>query len=172
MTELAVGLVSQAAAQAQSSATAQVLKRKFQGISGKYQAAFNNKDAAGVAALFAESGVLIVGVPGNQVYSGRQAVEDFYEGAFKQGSSDLQVTVEDVHSSGEVSWTRGSFTEMRPPMQGGNGLVQVQGLFGSVYEREGDDHKIVQLTVFLKPTAPTQPAVGSNTPPASESTSK
>jgi uncharacterized protein (TIGR02246 family) len=172
LTGLAFGLVSQATAQAQSSATDPALQKTLQGISDKYEAAFNSKDAAGIAALYAENGVLIVGVPGDQVHSGRQDLEKFYEGAFKHGVSGLHATVEEVHSSGDVAWARGSFTEMRPAMQGGNGLEQVHGLFGGVYEREGDSYKIVQLTAFLKPMAPAQPAAGSSTPPASENTSK
>ena len=170
LTGLALSLASQATAQAQSSDEG--LKKTLQGISDKYQASFNQKDAAGVAALFTENGVLIAGVPSDQVQSGRAAIVKFYEGAFKRGVGDLHGTVEEAHSSGDVAWARGSFTEMRPAMQGGTGLELAHGMFGAVYEREGGDYKIVQLTAFFIPTASAQPSVGSSTPPASEKTSK
>lgn len=169
LTGLAIGLMTQATAQeSKRSASDQAAQSQIEALVGKYEAAFNRKDAAGVAALYAKDGVLMVSLPNNPVSSGRQAIEKMYEGAFKSGVSDLHGKVDEAHATGGVAWARGSFTEMRPAMAQGGAPEHVRGMFGGVYERQGGEYKIRQLTVFFLPSAPAQPAVGSTTPPASE----
>jgi uncharacterized protein (TIGR02246 family) len=171
LTGLAIGLVTQATAQqSQSTPTNEAAQKRVEGLIGRYTAAVDNKDAAGVAALFAEDGVLLLAVPNTPLSSGRQAIQKFYEGAFKTGLTDLHTTVDDTHTAGDIAWARGSFDEMRGAMSQGGAPERVHGMWSAVYERAGGDYEIKQLTAFILPSAPAA-AVGSSTPPANEGTS-
>jgi ketosteroid isomerase-like protein len=67
---------------------------EFGVLAAKQSEAFTNKDAAAVAALFTEDGVLVAP---DGMFSGRQAIEKRYEGTFQRWPLTLFNDLRDCH---------------------------------------------------------------------------
>jgi uncharacterized protein (TIGR02246 family) len=123
----------------------------------KYDEAVNNNDAAAMAALFTEDGVI---VSDSGPSYGRQAIEKWYADTFQgwrpknhMGKIDLNSprfigAADNVAKNGEWSET----------VQGPTGEpIQIKGYWSAIDTREGDGWKIRMLTWNMTPP-PTAPA--------------
>lgn len=98
-----------------------------------YLDAYNRKDAAAVAALYAEDGVL---VPPGPIATGRLAVENAWRAVFDSGRTGLRYDIRRVEAAGDLVWSVGGFTVMVPD---DNGVLQErQGNFANIYQWAGD----------------------------------
>ena len=99
----------------------------------KYLDAYNRKDAAGVAALYAEDGLL---VPPGPITTGKQNIEKAWRAVFDAGRTGLRYDIHQVQAEGNIVWSVGQFTVMAPDESGV--LQERQGNFANVYQWEGD----------------------------------
>ena len=66
----------------------------------KFMAAFNNGDAAGVAALYTENGQLLP--PNSDVMAGKQAIRTFWQGAMDMGIKSAKLEIVEVEDHGNI----------------------------------------------------------------------
>jgi uncharacterized protein (TIGR02246 family) len=112
--------------------------------------ALDKNDAAAVAGNFTENGILVT--PDGSIF-GREAIEKYYEGVFKQVqlSDNLAPVDEDsphiIGTAGNEMWATGKYS---CTVKGQNfGPVEAKGYWSVI--REGDDWKIRMLTFNTTP---------------------
>ena len=121
----------------------------------KYSEAYNNNDAAALAALYAEDAVFIT--DRGPVY-GRQAIEKWYADAFRQWPiSNFSRDTYGLNTMENAAWSVGEWWDI---LRGEPGPVLVGGYESAIYVREGDAWKIRMLTVTEKPRP--APTAGTN----------
>lgn len=159
LTLFLIGLAMPATAQQTGSTAEQNALRMVEAFNVKYIEAYNNKDAAGVASLYTEDGVL---VPPGAIAVGRQDIEKAWRAVFDAGRTGLRYMIREAHAEGNLVWAVGQFTVMSPE-QGGV-MQERRGNFANLYQREGGDLKFrVHAFNFL----PAPPALtGSSAAPA------
>jgi ketosteroid isomerase-like protein len=120
---------------------------EFGVLATKQSEAFTDKDAAAVAALFTEDGVLVAP---DGMFSGRQDIEKRYEGTFQRWPFTFFNDLRDCHLKAidNAVW---SFGEWGGTLQGQTGPEFVNGYFSAIYVREGDVWKIRTLTLSERP---------------------
>lgn len=98
-----------------------------------YLERYNKKDAAAVASLYAEDGVL---APPGPMVTGKANIERAWRATFDAGRTDLRYDIQQVRAEGGVVWSIGQFSVMSPA---GSGILQEQrGNFVNIYEWDGD----------------------------------
>ena len=112
--------------------------------------AFDQNDAAAVAATFNEDGVLLTP---DGTFCGRKAIEEYYTEVFKQVhlSNNLAAVDEDsphiIGTDGKQMWATGKWSAT---VRGQNlGPAEAKGNWSVI--REGDDWKIRMLAINEKP---------------------
>jgi uncharacterized protein (TIGR02246 family) len=102
-----------------------------------YEEAYNQHNAAALAALFTEDAVLVT--PDGLV-SGRQAIERWYADEFqKWHATNHTVQSDTLNAAGRGAWAVG---EWWTTLQGPNGPLQIRGYYSGVYVLEGEAWKI------------------------------
>jgi len=128
-------------------------------IDKKFDEAFNNGDAAALAALFTQDAVWVT--PQGPVV-GREAIQQRFAGMFQQGHYRNHLNNDDpgsphwIGTAGTEVWRTGawSFT-----LQGkGSGPLQLKGHFGAINVREGEGWKIRMLTFNVTPPPAAMPS--------------
>jgi len=92
---------------------------------------YNNKDAAGVAALYAEDGIL---VPPGPVVSGKANIEKAWQASFDAGRTGIRYDIKQVQPEGNIVLVVGQFTVKVPE---GGSLQDRPGNFVNVYQWDG-----------------------------------
>jgi uncharacterized protein (TIGR02246 family) len=122
----------------------------------KYEEALNNNDAGAVAELFAEDAVFVT--DGGPFY-GREAIEKFHVDLFKEWRFNKQLiktapnsyriigTAENIASNGEWSQTLQGQT---------GGPIERKGYWAAIDTRQGDDWKILILSLNVIPASSSQ----------------
>jgi ketosteroid isomerase-like protein len=124
----------------------------------KWKEAYENNDAAAVAALFTEDAVLVINT--GPIY-GREAIEKFYADLFQKWRVSNLISHWDqycphlIGTAGDELWSNG---EAYLTFQGQRGEpVRLKNYWSSITVREGDVWKDRMLTTFLSPP-PAAPA--------------
>lgn len=112
----AAGALLLASALLAGPAMADSVKEEIDTSLAKFSAAFNAGDAAGVAALYTEDGVLLP--PGAERSEGRKGVQDFWQGLIDAGGKDLSLQAEEVQSDGALAYEVGRFSLKVPDQDG------------------------------------------------------
>lgn len=103
---------------------------------------YNKADAAGVANLYAEDGIIMP--PGMPAANGRPAIQSYLTGdiagAKAAGTSD-NGDVNGVGVSGDMGWVSGTWSTSAP-----GGAVVDKGKFVSVYKRINSEWKLIRDT--------------------------
>ncbi len=134
---LAIGFVVPAYSQ-EKEVTDPEIRQQIEAIDNKFDEACNNNDAAAVAALFTQGAV---DVTPTGVFSGRQAIEKYFEGIFQQWHVSNHVNkLDHVYEFGSHLCTIGewAFKATTQPEGGYRTLV---------YSRDGDTWKIRVMVV-------------------------
>jgi uncharacterized protein (TIGR02246 family) len=158
---LAVSLVilaTSATAQQASTASQPDVRQEVEAFVGRYLDAYNKKDAAAVASLYAENGIL---VPPGPMVTGKPNIEKAWRAVFDAGRTGLRYETREVHPEGDVVWSIGQFTVMSPE-QGGI-LQERRGNFVNLYQKEGNDLKFRVHAFNFLPSSPA--AAGTSTTP-------
>ena len=133
------------------------LREKLIAAIKKHTDALDKNDAAAVAANFTENGILVT--PEGPIF-GRDSIEKYYEGLFKQVqlSDDLAPVDDDsphlIGTAGKEMWATGKYSAT---VKGQNfGPVAAKGYWAVI--REGDDWKIRMLTFNSTPAPAATPS--------------
>jgi len=111
-------------------------------LAADFVAAFNAKDAAKVAAFYTDDAVLMP--PNVPLVKGRAAIQTYFEGAFKQGLTDLRLSPLESAISGQQAFDAGTSSVQVGAGNpsgllltgvGGGGAVRSAGKYVTVYKR-------------------------------------
>jgi uncharacterized protein (TIGR02246 family) len=112
----------------------------------KEDGAFNKNDAAALATLFTEDGVLVAP---DGMFFGRQAIEKRYADMFQQSPITLFIGQrEQLNAIDNAVWSVG---EWWSTLQTQTGPLFARGYWSAIYIREGDAWKIRMLTLSEHP---------------------
>jgi len=100
----------------------------------QYDANYNNKNPAGLAALYASDGVLIT--PSGPIVRGREALRTYYASRFAAGARGHAIKVVEVHVQGDGGYGLAQFSVTVPRANGD--LHEVDGRIVAVYQRDPD----------------------------------
>jgi ketosteroid isomerase-like protein len=138
------------------------IRQQIDALDKKIGDAYSSDDAAAVAALFTEDGVLVR--PQGTVY-GREAIEKMYAETFQKIHLSNDITKADqssphrIGTAGNEIWETG---EWSATLQGQKGPpIQLKGYNAYIDVRDGDDWKI-RMQIFNVTPAP--PATAAATP--------
>ena len=108
----------------------------IQELTDKWAAAFNEGDAAAVAALYTEDAYLLA--PDMEITQGRDDIQKFWQGGIEQ-LSDMKLTVVDVELLGEKAMREiGTFTAKTK----GDQPQEVSGKYVNIWEKVDDEWKL------------------------------
>ena len=114
-------------------------------LAAEFEAAFKAKDAAKVAAFYAEDAVMMP--PNEASVKGRKAIEAHYANEFKQGFTNLDLNPTESAISGQQAFETGSSSIVLP-----NGSTD-KGKYVVVYKRVAGAWKIA-YDIFNSDSAP------------------
>jgi uncharacterized protein (TIGR02246 family) len=107
---------------------------------------YNGKDAAGVAALYAEDGIL---VPPGPMVSGRVNIEKAWQASFDAGRTGIRYDIKRITAEGSIVLVVGQFT-VKMPEDGS--LRDRSGNFVNVYQWDGSALKFRVHSFSFMPT--------------------
>ena len=82
----------------------------------EFEAAFNGKDPAKVAAFYPGESVLMP--PNAPTIRGREEIQKFYVDLYAQGATDLEMETKDVRGHGTLAYEAGTYSLKRKPATG------------------------------------------------------
>ena len=100
----------------------------------RWNEAFNRRDAAALAGLYAPDGKLLP--PTNQVIAGTKAITEFWQSLFDQGFCDHAIEIVEVRASDTLAYEAGKWRAASADQDGSK--KQYQGNLVLVFERQGD----------------------------------
>ncbi len=100
----------------------------------KFATAFNNGDAASVAALYTEDGMLLP--PDAKMVNGRQNIQTFWQGAFDAGVTGITIEIVESEARGDTAYETGSYS-LKAPGEDGE-LVPVSGKYIVIWKNGAD----------------------------------
>ena len=99
----------------------------------QFETIWNEKDAAGLAELYAEDGMRLP--PDGSRTVGREAIEAMFAGEFEAGLSNLQLDATEFGHDGNLGWVVGNSTIEFPT---GDTMGTGTGNYVVVYRKEDD----------------------------------
>jgi uncharacterized protein (TIGR02246 family) len=135
-----------ARAQQAPAVSEQAAREAAEAVIQRFAAEYNSGNAAGVAALFAQRGVLLTA--GGTMVTGRQDIERAFAGRLKAGWTKETIKVAEAHPAGEAIWAIGDYAIAGT---GPNSGRQIGGYFAEVLEREGAEWRFRMLIGNLRP---------------------
>jgi uncharacterized protein (TIGR02246 family) len=100
----------------------------------QYDASYAKKDPAGMAALYAEDGVLVS--PAGSIVRGRDALRSYYTKRFASGARSHAIKVVEVHVQGDGGYGLSQFSVTVPRKDGS--LREERGSIVTIYQRDPD----------------------------------
>jgi uncharacterized protein (TIGR02246 family) len=107
---------------------------------------YNSRDAAGVAALYAEDGIL---VPPGAMVAGRANIEKAWQASFDAGRTGIRYDIKQIKPEGNIVLVVGQFTVKVPE---GGSLQDRPGNFVNVYQWDGSALKFRVHSFSFMPT--------------------
>ena len=133
------------------------LRQVADALSKEFDEAYDNNDAAAVAALFTEDAVLVT--TQGPIY-GREAIEKHYADVFQKVHFSNHIAKPDQYSphiigtAGNEIWATG---EWSLTIKGQNfGPIEEKGYWTEIYVREGDAWKVRMQTWNVTPAPPAE----------------
>lgn len=100
--------------------------------------AFKRGDAAGIASLYTEDAKLLP--PDNQMMSGTEAIQSFWQGAMNMGVKDAKLETVEVEAQGSLASEIGRFALTVQP-ESGEGTT-LRGKYVVVWKNQGGKWKL------------------------------
>jgi len=115
----------------------------------QYDANYNDKKPAALAALYTLDGVLLS--PSGSVVRGREALATYYAERFASGARGHAIKVIEVHIQGNGGYGIAHFSVMAPRANGG--LREVDGRIVAIYQHDSDGWhmRLVEASVVPRP---------------------
>ncbi len=115
----------------------------------QYDANYNDKEPAAMAALYTLDGVLLS--PSGSVVRGREALTTYYAERFASGARGHAMKVIEVHVQGNGGYGLAHFSVMTPRANGD--LHEVDGRIVAIYQRDPDGWRLrlVEASVVPEP---------------------
>jgi uncharacterized protein (TIGR02246 family) len=148
---IAIGLAPPAIAQGVDANT----KQQIEKIIAAYHEAWNNHNAAGIAALYTKDGIMVTQSP-KVVKNGTQEIEQQNEDTFKAGTVHDSATADQIVPLGTDAVM--SVGEYHLTGKGESGPTKIDGHWTAVYVHDGGTLKIRLLTAVPNPPPPTSAA--------------
>ena len=138
-----------APALAAADVTESELMRAATELGRQYDANYNGKNPAGMAALYAPDGVLLS--PSGSIVRGREALATYYADRFATGARGHAIKVVEVHVQGDGGYGIAQFSVSAPGANGG--LREVDGRIVAIYRRDPDGWhmRVLEASVVPKP---------------------
>lgn len=124
---------------AQSGALSAKDQQPFADLANNWMTAYNKKDTAGVAALYAEDAIAVA--PAG-IFQGRSALQKWIEADLQAGGHDMSISVTRTYALGNAFWSFGDWS-------GRYGDQTLHGHWSDIVVRVGDTVKIQQNTINL-----------------------
>jgi uncharacterized protein (TIGR02246 family) len=105
----------------------------------KYDAAYNSRNPAAVASLYAEDARILA--PDHEVINGRRAIEQYYKAEFAANPTKSETTLLEVIGDGDFPFETGTWVNRNP-----DGTVGYKGKHMVVWKRDGDSWRIFRET--------------------------
>ncbi len=118
-------------------------------VAEQFMDAFRRQDAAAVAHLYTEHGQLFL--PGIDVLTGRQAIQEFYQSGMDMGITAVRLETVEVEDYGETALAVGRYT-----MDGADGQVLDRGNYLSILKQADGQwqyHRDIGTTSFPQPAS-------------------
>ena len=107
----------------------------FTALNQQFDAAFNSKNAAAIAALYADSAI-VMPAPAGQPVKGRQAIADFFAGLIQAGVIEHALTMKDAIVTDTLATQTGNWAAA---MIGEDGVKQqFGGNVQVVFQKQAD----------------------------------
>jgi uncharacterized protein (TIGR02246 family) len=90
-------------------------------LRSQFQAAYNAGDAAGVAALFADDAISLP--DHHPALEGRPAIQEYYEGLFKEYEATITITPGETEISRDLAHEHGTYAITVTPKAGGDTVM-------------------------------------------------
>jgi uncharacterized protein (TIGR02246 family) len=114
------------------------LMRAATELGRQYDANYNNKNPAALAALYTPDGVLAS--PSGAIIRGRDALRTYYADRFASGARGHAIKVVEVHVQGDGGYGLAQFSVTAPNATGA--LHEVDGRIVAVYQRDPDGWRL------------------------------
>jgi ketosteroid isomerase-like protein len=111
------------------------LRAAIVAANGHFMAAFRRSDAAGIAALYTESGQLLP--PNSDVVTGKPTITTFWQGVINLGLKGATLETVEVESSGDTAFEVGRYT-----LEGDGGQVIDTGKYVVIWKQEAGQWKL------------------------------
>lgn len=112
---------------------------RIDGLRQQFNLAYNAADAAALAALFAQNGVLMP--PGAPAVVGRDAIQTRYAAQFANVQSSFALNPGTIVVSGDLAWLRGDYQRVDTSVPGGTPTI-IMGKYLMTFTRERNDWRI------------------------------
>jgi uncharacterized protein (TIGR02246 family) len=119
-------------------------------LAKEFMTAFNAKDAAKIAAFYADDAVVMP--PNHAIVKGRAAIETYFKGEFKQ-DMNLQLRPMESSAAGTHAFEAGTSTVT---IKDSGAAITDNGKYLTVFKRAGSDWKIA-YDIFNSDQAPPAP---------------
>lgn len=116
------------------SAQAQSAKAEIEAVIGEFEAAFNGKDAAAVAELYAADAAIFP--PESPRIDGKEGIGNYWRGGIDAGLSDLDLSAVEIEDSGNTAHEVGTFS-LKAPVEGG-GSSDIKGQYIVIWKKNGE----------------------------------
>ena len=111
-----------------------MVQQAIKDTNARFVEAFNRGDMASVAAVYTEDAKLLP--PNGQMISGRQGIQEFWNGARQMGVRDPILETVAVEHSGDLAYEIGAYTLKIQP-EGGQATTD-RGKYVVVWKRQAD----------------------------------
>ena len=100
-----------------------------------FMATFNRGDAAALADLYTEKGQLLP--TGSDVVTGKEAIQDFWQGAMDMGINSARLETIEVEGHGDTAIDEGKYT-----LRGESGSVLDRGKYIVIWKQQAGQWKL------------------------------
>ena len=103
---------------------------------------FDSGDLAAFATHYTEEAKVLP--PNNQMVTGRESIQEFFQAFYDAGGRDLHLTVIDLHVSGDMAHVVGKYTLTIQPEEGE--AISDNGKYVEIWKRENGSWKMITAT--------------------------
>ena len=111
-----------------------MVQQAIEDTDARFVEAYNRGDVASVAALYTDDAVLLP--PNSETLRGRQAIQEFWNGAWQMGVREVMLQTVSVEDSGHLAYEIGAYTLKIQP-EGGEATTD-KGKYVVIWKRQAD----------------------------------